>query len=50
MMEFWHDPGCGFHPASAMDYLPAAQLRQLLVDEDIAGYDAGDGRGGQAGR
>ncbi len=31
MMEFWHDPGCGFHPASAMDYLPAAQLRQLQL-------------------
>ena len=31
MMEFWHDSGCGFHPASAMDYLPAAQLRQLQL-------------------
>ncbi|NLV40542.1 MAG: phenylacetate--CoA ligase [Candidatus Hydrogenedentes bacterium] len=31
MMEFWHDPGCEFHPASAMDYLPVEQLRQLQL-------------------
>jgi len=28
---FWHDTGCAFHPASAPDYLPLAQLRCLQL-------------------
>ncbi len=31
MSEFWHDGGCAFHPVSAPDYLPLAQLRQLQL-------------------
>ncbi|HOC69207.1 MAG TPA: phenylacetate--CoA ligase [Candidatus Hydrogenedentes bacterium] len=31
MSEFWHDGGCTFHPVSAPDYLPTAQLRQLQL-------------------
>ncbi len=31
MTEFWHDPGCTFHPVSAPDYLPVKQLRQLQL-------------------
>lgn len=28
---YWHDDGDGFHPVSAPDYLPLAQLRQLQL-------------------
>lgn len=31
MSELWHDGGCTFHPASACDYLPFAQLRELQL-------------------
>ncbi len=31
MSEYWHDAGCSFHPVSAPDYLPAAQLRALQL-------------------
>ena len=29
--ENWNDAGQGFHPVSAPDYLPAAQLRELQL-------------------
>jgi len=28
---FWHDSGCAFHPVSAPDYLPLAQLQALQL-------------------
>lgn len=31
MSELWCDAGEGFHPASAMDYLPTPQLRELQL-------------------
>ncbi len=31
MRENWNDVGLGFHPVSAPDYLPAAQLRELQL-------------------
>lgn len=31
MNGFWHDRGCTFHPVSAPDYLPLAQLRALQL-------------------
>ena len=31
MRENWNDHGQGFHPVSAPDYLPAAQLRELQL-------------------
>ncbi len=31
MNGFWHDRGCSFHPVSAPDYLPVAQLRALQL-------------------
>ena len=31
MSGFWHDKGCSFHPVSAPDYLPLAQLRALQL-------------------
>ena len=31
MGENWNDAGSGFHPVSAPDYLPAAQLRELQL-------------------
>ena len=31
MRENWNDAGSGFHPVSAPDYLPAAQLRELQL-------------------
>ncbi|MFP4500756.1 MAG: phenylacetate--CoA ligase family protein [Candidatus Hydrogenedentota bacterium] len=31
MSQFWHDSGGTFHPVSAVDFLPAAQLRELQL-------------------
>jgi len=31
LRENWNDTGQGFHPVSAPDYLPAAQLRELQL-------------------
>ena len=31
LRENWNDAGPGFHPVSASDYLPAAQLRELQL-------------------